>query len=150
MVSLIVVALIAAAGGMMTAASVGDWYLTLIKPPLNPPGFVFGPVWTLLYAMMAIAAWRVYISSASSDAKSEALTAYGMQLALNLSWSYFFFYQQNPFAALLVIITMWGLIAATMILFKRIDRLSGQLLIPYLTWVSFAAYLNASIWWLNG
>lgn len=148
-VSLILVACIALGGAWLTSQGVDGWYSALHKPPFNPPNSIFGPVWTLLYAMMAFAAWRIYTRPVPSDKKKDLLTVYLMQLALNLSWSYFFFYQQNPFAALLDIIALWALVFTTCVLFKRTDKMAGLLILPYLLWVSFAAYLNAGIWWLN-
>lgn len=149
LVSLAIVTFVSVAGAQMTAISVSGWYVGLSKPPLNPPDWVFAPVWTILYVLMAVAAWRIYKLAPTPQKRSDALTVYFMQLALNLAWSYFFFYEQNIFSGLIDIIALWGLIAATLMLFTRIDALAGRLIIPYLVWVTFALYLNAGIWLLN-
>lgn len=140
-------ALVAGAGSMATASSVTTWYPELVKPPFNPPGWVFGPVWTMLYVMMAIAGWRVWRDD--HRLRRRALCAYAVQLALNLCWSLAFFGLQSPALGLAVIAALLAAIITTTALFFRIDRVSGLLFIPYLAWVSFAAILNLSLWWLN-
>jgi tryptophan-rich sensory protein len=136
-----------AAGGLATASSVDTWYPTLAKPAFNPPNWVFAPVWTTLYVLMAIAAWRVWRSGAT--AARLALGAWALQLALNLSWSLLFFGLQRIGAALAEILVLLAAIALTARLFWRIDRAAGALLAPYLAWVAFAALLNAALWRLN-
>ena len=132
--------------GVMTAGAMVDWYPTLNKPFFNPPSWVFAPAWTLLYIMMAVAAWRVWLAGPSSK---PALNLFFIQLVLNFFWSVFFFGLHSPALALIDIIAMWIMIALTMRAFFKIARPAGWLLVPYLAWVSFAAVLNASIWWLN-
>jgi tryptophan-rich sensory protein len=132
-------------GARATMGAVVTWYPTLVKPSWNPPAWVFGPVWTLLYAMMAVAAWLVW----RRVDWGVALTVFGVQLALNVAWSFCFFALRNPLAGLVDILLLWVAIAVTMVLFWRVDRLAGWLLVPYLFWVTFATMLNFSIWRLN-
>ena len=136
---------VGAAGGWATSLSVHDWYLTLAKPPCNPPGWVFGPVWTALYVMMAVAAARVFLRRGWG----REMWLFLAQLALNCLWSFLFFALKSPGLALLDIFPLWLLILLTLKACWPVDRLSGGLLVPYLAWVSFAIVLNASIWWLN-
>lgn len=140
-------AAVAAIGGGATAGSVATWYPTLIKPSFNPPDWIFGPVWTVLYIMMALAAWRVWC--ADHPGRSRALAAYGVQLLLNLAWSVIFFGLQRPDLALLEIVVLVAAVAVILRWFWAIDRLAGVLFVPYLAWISFATVLNAAIWWLN-
>ncbi len=126
----------------------GEWYAGLVKPALTPPGWVFGPVWTMLYAMMATAAWLVWRSLGMSD----ALIPLGLflgQLALNALWSYLFFGLQRPDLAFLDIVALWLGLLATLVAFWRANAPAGILLLPYLLWVSFATYLNFQFWRLN-
>ena len=139
---------VAAVGAWSTADSVATWYPTLRKPPWNPPPWLFGPVWTVLYLMMACAAWLVW-RRVGWRAASGALTLFAVQLALNAAWSPLFFGLRNPLAALVDIVALWLAIAATLLAFFRIAPLAGALLVPYWLWVSFATALNAAIWRLN-
>jgi len=143
-VSILIVAAVAFSGSQFVP---GPWYEALAKPSWNPPNWVFGPAWTILYALMALAAWKVWIVVRRIDI---ALVAYGVQLILNGLWSYLFFGLQRPDLALIDIAAMWVMIVVTLILFWRRDRLAGMLLVPYLLWVTFASSLNAMIWRLNG
>lgn len=124
----------------------GEWYQGLAKPAWTPPNWLFGPAWTLLYALMALAAWKVWIASRRIDG---ALVVYGTQLVLNGLWSWLFFGLQRIDLALIDIVALWLMIVITIILFRRRDRLAAALLWPYLAWVSFAAALNFEIWRLN-
>jgi benzodiazapine receptor len=126
----------------------GDWYGGLVKPGLTPPGWVFGLVWTLLYAMMAVAAWLVWRRHGLTDAIAPLGFFLG-QLALNALWSYVFFGLQHPGLALVDIVGLWLAILATLIAFRRFYPPAGLLLLPYLLWVSFATYLNFQFWRLN-
>lgn len=146
-VFLVVCFAVSALGGAVTASSVGGWYQTLAKPSFNPPDWVFAPVWTLLYAMMAIAGWLVWRRAGA--ASRAALGLFALQLVLNLGWSLIFFGAQAIGAALVEIGVLWLAILATLIAFYRIDRRAGLLLAPYLAWVSFATLLTASLWMLN-
>lgn len=141
-------ALVFVAGGLGSLAMPDAWYAQLQKPPLNPPGWVFGPVWTTLYALMAVAAWLVWREHRSANVRMP-LAVYAVQLALNAIWSPLFFGLHRPDLALIDLIAMWCAVAVTLVLFWRVRPLAGGLLIPYLAWVSFAGYLNGSIWWLN-
>lgn len=137
-----------AIGASLTSESVRTWFPTLERPPLAPPNWVFGPVWTVLYILMAVAAWQVWCRRHEADIRLP-LALFFVQLALNLLWSALFFYAQNPGAALVEILVLWTMIVATMAAFLRVRKSAGILLIPYLAWVTFATYLNASFWYLN-
>ena len=137
-----------ALAGAVTAKSVGTWYQSLRKPAFNPPDWVFAPVWTLLYLMIAVAGWRVWRVRGIAGTRV-ALAAYAVQLALNLSWSFVFFGARLIGPALAVIVALLAAILANAFLFWRIDRAAGALLVPYAAWVSFAALLNAALWRLN-
>ncbi|MCA9027761.1 MAG: tryptophan-rich sensory protein [Planctomycetaceae bacterium] len=128
--------------------SPGEWYRTLEKPALNPPNWIFGPVWTALYATMAVAVWMVWCKSDRRQVRW-ALTAYGIQLVLNAAWSWLFFGRHQIGVALLDIVVLWAAILWTIVLFWRIKRSAAMLLVPYLLWVSFAAFLNLRFWQLN-
>ncbi|MFO7807373.1 MAG: TspO/MBR family protein [Candidatus Moraniibacteriota bacterium] len=136
-------------GSFFTVSSVENWYVFLNKPVLNPPSWLFGPVWTLLYVLMGIAAFLVWKKDWRRKEVKIALTLFAVQLILNSAWSIIFFGLQNPFAALLEIILLWVFILVTAILFYRISRPASYLFVPYIAWVSFAIYLNWSIWALN-
>ncbi|MFA5935397.1 MAG: TspO/MBR family protein [Patescibacteria group bacterium] len=136
-------------GSASSIQSIPIWYTTLTKPPLNPPGWVFGPVWTLLYAIMGIAAFMVWRKGTQHRAVKNALTVFGLQLVLNALWSVIFFGFRSPAAALIEIIALWIAIVWTIILFYKISRPAAWLLLPYILWVSFAVYLTAAVWYLN-
>jgi translocator protein len=143
-------------GITFTAAALGGWasakapgfYALLQKPSWAPPAAVFGPVWTLLYLFMAIAAWLVWREGRGQDTRP-ALSVYLVQLAMNALWTWIFFTWRQGGWALAEIITLWMMICLTIIAFYRIRPLAGFLLLPYLTWVSFAAGLNARLWRMN-
>lgn len=139
---------VAAAGGAATATSVGTWYAGLAKPAFNPPAWVFGPVWTVLYVLIALAGWRVWRRREVRGARL-ALGAWAAQLALNLGWSLIFFGARMIGAALVEIVILLAAILATAALSWRVDRAAAALLAPYAAWVSFAAVLNAALWRLN-
>jgi len=139
----------AAAGGAMTATSVGSWYQALHKPPFNPPDWIFAPVWNVLFALMALAAWRVWCNVAPGIVRRTALALFGGQLVANVLWSGLFFGLREPGWALAEIVVLEVLILITLTAFLRLDRPAGLLLVPYAAWVGFALLLNASIWWLN-
>ncbi len=136
-------------GGVATSKSVATWYPTLKKPALNPPGWIFGPVWTTLYLLMGIAHYLVVREEAEAKLSRPARLFYWLQLALNSLWSVLFFGRRSPLAALVEIVFLWVAIVLTILTFARISRTAALLLLPYLLWVSFATYLNASIWHLN-
>jgi tryptophan-rich sensory protein len=126
----------------------GDWYASLAKPAWNPPGYVFGPVWTALYLLMGVAAWMVWRKEGFSGAPV-ALGLFLFQLALNALWSYLFFGLQRPGCALVEVIILWLAILATTLRFWRISSAAGVLMLPYLLWVGFATVLNLQLWRLN-
>ena len=125
-----------------------EWYEQLNKPDWNPPGWLFGPVWTALYTMMAFAAWRIWRLSGFSGSKTE-LSFFGAQLFLNGLWSQLFFNAQNPGLAFIEIMILLAAIIATTWLFYQKDRIAGWLMIPYIFWVAFATVLNGTIWVMN-
>ncbi|MCB1377601.1 MAG: tryptophan-rich sensory protein [Alphaproteobacteria bacterium] len=133
-------------GGWVTAQSVVDWYPTLIKPSWNPPNWIFGPVWTTLYVLMAIAAWLVWRGGGRTGG---AMVLFFSQLALNFAWSFLFFGARSPWLGLVDIAMLWVALLLTAIAFFQRSRLAGTLMLPYLAWVSFAAVLNFAIWRLN-
>ena len=135
--------------GMVTRDSITTWFPTLVKPVFNPPNWIFAPVWTSLYIMMGIAAGLVWTSNSNEKTVQKALGFFAIQFGLNALWSFLFFGMHNPLLALVEIVLLWLMIFETYNLFKKIDKVAGYLLLPYLAWVSFATILNASIWWLN-
>jgi tryptophan-rich sensory protein len=126
----------------------GDWYASLEKPSWNPPPWVFGPVWTALYLMMAVAAWRVWRAGGFTR-QGRSLGLYLLQLGLNALWTPLFFGAHQMGAAFFCIVLLWLAIAATMTGFGKVDKLAALLLAPYLAWVTFAAFLNFTLWRLN-
>jgi tryptophan-rich sensory protein len=135
-------------GGLATASSVSTWYAGLNKPAFNPPNAVFGPVWTTLYVLMAVAAWRVW-RAGPDGGRRPALTVYAVQLTLNLAWSFIFFGLRQPGFALGEVVLLLASVVVTGVLFWRVDRPAGLMMIPYAAWVSFASLLNFEIWRLN-
>lgn len=136
--------------GMATQEGIKTWYPTLVKPFFNPPDWVFGPVWTLLYIFMGIAGGLVWNQlDANPEGVKKGFLFFVIQLGLNAMWSYLFFVLCNPLLALIEIVLLWLLIFETYTQFKKINRWAGKLLIPYLAWVGFATLLNGAIWWLN-
>lgn len=138
---------VAALGSAATIPEIPGWYAGLAKPTFNPPNWIFGPVWSLLYALMAVAAWRVW---RECGLVHRAMLLFAIQLLLNLAWSWLFFGAHRPDLAVIEVALLDAAVLATLILFWRIDRIAGTLLIPYLAWISFATVLNASIVRLNG
>ena len=138
-----------AIGGLATASSVTTWYPTLNKPSWNPPAWVFGPVWTLLYIAMSVAAWRVWLVRATAADVGGTLRLWFAQLLLNALWSVLFFGLRSPGAAVIEIVPLWALLVALQFRLARTDRVAALLWAPYLAWVSFAAFLNFTVWRLN-
>ncbi len=145
LVCLAVVTAIAMLGALFPP---GDWYAGLAKPAFNPPNWVFGPAWTTLYLLIAIATWRLWRAPAS-PMRQRALGFSATHLALNAAWTPLFFGLQAPGIALAGIVLLWLAILATLLSAWRVSRLAAWLLVPYLAWVSFASVLNAAIWTLN-
>lgn len=149
LVGFLVITFVAAGiGGAATGSSVNTWYPTLHKPTWNPPGWIFGPVWSALYVLMAVAAWRVSRHT-EEPGRRAALAWYFGQLALNALWSCLFFGLRNPGLAFAEVLVLWLAIVITGVRFARIDRPAAVLWLPYLAWVSFASVLNGTVWWLN-
>jgi len=135
-------------GSFFTVSAIPSWYTTLAKPALNPPSWVFGPVWTILYALMGISLFLIW-NNKTATKKSTAYRFFFIQLILNTIWSIIFFYHHSLGGALVEIVFLWLAILATIITFAKISRPAAWLLVPYILWVSFAGYLNYSIWMLN-
>ncbi|MFA5962172.1 MAG: TspO/MBR family protein [Parcubacteria group bacterium] len=147
-ISLLVPQLAGGIGSIFTVGSVKGWYPVLVKPALNPPNWVFGPVWTTLFLLMGYALYIIWTDE-SEKSKRLAYWAFGIQMVLNALWSIIFFGLHSPGGALFEMIFLWLAILVTIITFAKISRLSAWLLLPYILWVSFAGYLNYSIWILN-
>lgn len=140
---------VGALSGFITAREItGDWFILLTKPGFNPPNSLFGPVWTVLYALMGVSLFMIWNSEAS-ETRTNALLVFFGQLFLNFWWSVFFFSFQRPDVALGEIILLWLSIIYMILAFKKIKPVAAYLQIPYLLWVSFASVLNGAIWWLN-
>lgn len=139
---------VAGIGGASTAREVKSWYPTLLRPGFSPPDWVFGPVWTLLYAMMTVAVWQVSLTP-DSPQRTRGIILFLIQLALNLGWTWLFFARHLIGRALVEIVVLWLMILATILVFWRVSPLAAALLVPYLMWVSFATLLNAGFWRLN-
>jgi benzodiazapine receptor len=137
------------AGQVATTPNIADWYDGLVKPSFNPPNWIFAPVWSALYVLMAIALWRL-LRLPPSIARSRAIALFFVQLFLNASWSWLFFAAHSPLLGLVNIVPQWLIIVATVVAFHRLDPPAGWCLVPLATWVAFAAVLNASIFALNG
>jgi tryptophan-rich sensory protein len=148
-VAIAVVFVASGVGGMATAQAIPNWYQTIAKPWFTPPNAVFGPVWTVLYAMLAFVFWRVLRLPPDSAGRTGAISWFLVQIALNALWSVAFFGFRSPGAGLVVIAALWLSIVMNMRAFAPLDRLSAWLMAPYLAWVSFAAALNVAIAWMN-
>jgi tryptophan-rich sensory protein len=132
-------------GGLVTAPAIRGWYAALAKPAWTPPGWVFGPVWTVLYPLMAVAGWTVWREGRSRI----AVLLFLLQLALNAAWPWLFFSRRRPDWAFFDIVALTIAIAATIVAFYRVRRRAALLLVPYLAWVVFAGALNFAVWRLN-
>ena len=137
-------------GQLATYPNLAPWYAALVKPSFNPPNWIFGPVWTTLYALMAYAAWRILKIDGRPAERRTALTLFFVQLTLNALWSWMFFALHNPLAGLLNILPQLLLILATIDRFRRLDLLAAACMVPLAAWVAFASLLNFEIWRLNG
>jgi tryptophan-rich sensory protein len=136
-------------GAVFTAPAIPVWYATLVKPAFNPPAWVFGPVWTTLFLLMGIAAFLVWQKGLKKKQVRVALLLFVLQLGLNTLWSIIFFGLRSPGGALIEIVFLWLAIAATIAAFYKISKPAAWLMVPYIMWVSFAAFLNYSIWIVN-
>jgi tryptophan-rich sensory protein len=137
------------ASSIVTQTGIETWYPTIEKPSFNPPNWLFGPVWTALYICIAVAGGIIWDKIDTHPLAKKALLFFAIQLLLNSLWSFLFFGLKNPLIALIEIILLLLIIYETYMLFSKINKVAGYLFIPYLLWVSFAMFLNGSIWWLN-
>lgn len=137
-----------AVGSLATIPNIPTWYAELEKPFFNPPNWVFGPVWTLLYVLMGISLYLVWTAT-SKKPKRPLYTLFGVQLALNTLWSLVFFGLHAPWAGVAIIVLLWACIIATMRLFWPVSKVAAYLLIPYAAWVTFATVLNTAVALLN-
>lgn len=135
-------------GGFFTARAVKEWYPSLKKPSWNPPSWAFGPIWTILYILMAISAWLVWKEGGLMQ-QIIPLSLFGIQLIFNVVWSWLFFYKRSIRGGLYEIVMLWILILATLLAFWSATIIAGLLFVPYLVWVSIASYLNYTVWKLN-
>lgn len=136
-------------GSLFTAPAIPVWYNSLAKPALNPPSWVFAPVWTLLFVLMGIAAFLVWRKELNKKSVKMALAIFVFQLFLNVFWSMLFFGMHNPMIAFTEIISLWFAIMALLLAFYQVSRTAAYLIIPYALWVGFATYLNYAIWQLS-
>lgn len=149
-IAIVAVELAGIIGAVFTMPAIGGWYATLNRPVLNPPNWIFGPVWTTLYFLMGVAIWLIWANTAvNSKEKKKAFIIFALQLALNVLWSIIFFGWHNPGLAFFELILLWLSILWTIFVFYKISRPAAWLLLPYIIWVSFAGYLNCAIWLLN-
>ncbi|MCI0470546.1 MAG: tryptophan-rich sensory protein [Candidatus Aminicenantes bacterium] len=148
-VSIIICQLAGIIGGLFTSQTIPTWYQTIKKPAFTPPNWIFGPVWTLLYLLMGIALYLVWKSAAPGKAKALAVFFFFAQLALNVLWSFLFFFLKNPLAGFIDIIVLWISILVTILLFYPLSKVGSLLLVPYILWVTFASVLNYFLWQLN-
>jgi tryptophan-rich sensory protein len=148
-ISILLCQLAGVIGGFFTASSVNTWYATLTKPSFNPPNWLFSPVWITLYVLMGVALFLVWRQGFQTESVKVAMYVFGVQLVLNTLWSILFFGLEMPLLAFIEILVLWGFILITLLKFKKISKLAGYLLLPYLLWVTFAAVLNFFLWSLN-
>src|SRR6476620_5805838 len=149
LISIGVPVVVGGVAGFFTTPEIDKWYKTIQKPDWQPPNWVFGPVWTLLYIMMGIALYLVWRSNAPSNKKRTAITLWIIQLVFNFFWSFIFFRQHQLDWALGEIIVLWLFILLTIFAFARINKLAAWLLVPYISWVSFASILTYTIYEMN-
>jgi len=147
--AVVLVVAVSLAGQAATFPNLTPWYAGLEKPAFNPPNWIFGPVWSALYALMAFALWRM-LRRPPSPARRSALLLFSLQLALNAAWSWMFFAAHSPLLGLLNIVPQWLAVVATIAAVGRLDRLAAWCLVPLAAWVGYASMLNAALWWLNG
>ncbi|MEM4244877.1 MAG: TspO/MBR family protein [Candidatus Nanoarchaeia archaeon] len=147
--SIILISLAGLIGGLSTSKYIPTWYASIKKPSFNPPNWIFGPVWTTLYVLMGISFYLVWSKGLETKQAKTAITLFIIQLILNVAWSIIFFGMQSPLYAFIEIIILWVFILLTIIHFYKISKPAAYLLIPYILWVSFAAILNFSIYYLN-
>ena len=139
---------VGAVAGIATATSITSWYVMLNKPSFNPPNYLFGPVWTVLYILMGFSFYLI-LQAATNENRRKSIFIFSIQLFLNFCWSFLFFKFHLLGFALIEIIVIWLFIVWMIVQFKKTNKLAAYLQLPYLAWVSFATLLNASIWWSN-
>jgi len=144
-----VVFIAAAIGNMATMPSIPTWYASLNKPAFNPPNWIFGPVWSLLYTLLAISLWRILRATSEAQKKQQALIAFAAQMVLNPLWSIVFFYFHSPAFGLVVVILLEISVLNMIRAYLPIDRVAAHLQWPYAAWVAFATVLNTAIVILN-
>jgi len=137
-----------AVGTMLAGPMPGQWYQSLAKPSFNPPAWVFGPVWSVLYLLIGVAAWQVWRTRGFGGARA-AMVLFAAQWVLNAAWTGLFFGLESATLGLVDIVALWVVIVAMVVAFFRASVLAGVLILPYLLWVSFATVLNSALWWLN-
>jgi benzodiazapine receptor len=138
-----------ASGAIFTATAINGWYAAIQKPPFNPPNWIFAPVWTFLFFLMGVSLYLILEKDLKDRIVKSALMIFIGQFILNIAWSFLFFGLQKPFDSFLEIIVLWFAILLMIIQFNKIDKKAAFLMIPYLLWVSFAAFLNLSVWIMN-
>ena len=136
-------------GSLATIPAITSWYKTLVKPPFNPPNWLFGPVWTILYILMGVALYLVWDKGLKKKGVREAFWLFIAHLAVNAGWSVVFFGLHTLLGGLIVLIALWVLIAVLIKKFYAIDKSAAYLLVPYMVWVTFAGILNTALWLLN-
>lgn len=152
--AILAVEVVGASGAIFTASGLASWYPSLVQPDLAPPNWVFGPVWTTLFALMGVATWLVWRRAGDESERVRrgarfAVGVFAAHMVVNVAWSGVYFGLQSLFWGLVVIAVLWLVIVASMAAYWRVDRRAALLLIPYLVWVSFASYLNYAFWALN-
>ena len=147
--SVVVCLAVGIVGSVFTSPAIPTWYMSLNKPIFNPPNWIFGPVWSLLYILMGISFYMIWEKRKKNKNAANAIKLFAVQLVLNAVWSPIFFGAKNLFLSLIVIIFMWFAILKTIRAFAKVNKTASYLLYPYIAWVSFASVLNFSIWMLN-
>lgn len=148
-ISVTIPLLVGGLSGFFTVTGVESWYQTIDRPSWNPPNWIFGPVWTALYILMGVALFLVWKDKSAGGVKKFALLLFVVQMLLNFFWSIIFFSLQQPGWAFAEIVLLWLFILITIFAFARLNNMAAWLLVPYVSWVSFAAILNFTIWQLN-
>ena len=136
-------------GNYATIPNIALWYARLTRPPFTPPNWLFGPVWTLLYILMAVSFFRIIRFNRETPLRRLAISIFLSQILLNASWSFAFFSAQNPLAGMLIILPLEALILSAIFIFKKLDPIAARCLWPYAAWVGYASYLNFGFWLLN-
>jgi tryptophan-rich sensory protein len=147
--AVIVVTAASVAGQLATYPNLEPWYASLAKPSFNPPNWIFAPVWTTLFVLMAFSVWRI-LRLPRTSTRGTALALFFIQLALNAAWSWMFFAVHSPLLGIINIVPQWLIIIATIVAFHRLNKIAAWCVFPLAAWVAFAGILNITIWRLNG